>query len=532
MKHIFSILVIALFLFSCEENEIEMIELDTINEIVVEDFEELYTSRFQENFTLSPVFNQSIHTDESNLRYIWLAKLSGEDVDTLSYERNLDLTMTLIPSGTSSYKIEFYAVDKNTEVFGSASTRLVVESPVAHGMLLLTENNTEANLDYIRYDGHFYDNIYKTVNVESLGNHPQKVIFAPCGNAQFIPQEIRVLCGDNNLGATMNINSFGRISHMADLFAFIPESVEGQQVNLSSGLYDQFDVSLNGPYSSIYENYVKGSQSYVKYFIKVGEELYFQNNSDRNAEGNALFTYPYTNEMLEGEGSLGTYNLSKAGIMNGDASIYFDQLNKRYLYFGTEFSYATFKYEPVVKALSVSEPTDYNLISMGTGNANKIRGVNYAAIAKHTDGEFEFINFQYDRYRTALDRTVGASMGSSLNLTVDTPLEFSNFGTGVFFADGNKLMYFDAVSSSFSTIATMSNPITCIEAKALPVRDGNLDTMDKYMLYVATYGGSAGTGSVYGFNIDLNDHAATPSTPELSYENVTDKVVSIDYKMF
>ena len=511
-------LLISMVWISCEEYGIQ--ELNRIgienDSISISGIDAFYEEIVGDQLTIEPQINKR---GNNELSYLWIARLRDDAgitsfTDTLSYEKNLNYPISLFPQFTP-YELEFYAIDNETQVFKRNVSELKVTTDFAHGVLLLNELNNTAKLDYIRFDGKVYDDVYASSNGENLGENGLSVKFTPTSD-RYVPTYIQITCADSRGGVMLNALSMTTLNETKDLFGFPPSSIESiksystvQQSTLSQLSY------LNNFYFS---RYSIGDAWYTGSYILVDNQVYTI-TYDSNSNINSKFGYPQS----KAEGDTPEFDLYHKGFSAGTGSVlYFDKLNKRFLSF--ESPNSTYARTGVFQIPASN--LNFDVINAGWGYSGFTSTTYISYLIKNDNDAFELFVMNQNGY--VVLRKVLTS--TSTNFTEDTPVAFSNYAHGFYYADeANNLMFYNANGHSNTNLGNLGNQITALKIRPLPQRD-DFTKMGSYRLYVATYGGSEGTGSVYVYEIDIEDNKNV--TLIESYENVTDRVIDIDYKMF
>ena len=506
---------------SCEEYGIQEINRLGIDQdsISISGIEEHYEKILGDQLTIEPQVSQSGNSD---LSYLWITRLifdvNNSIVDTLSYEKNLNYTISLLPQSLT-YQLEFYVIDNTTQVFKRNVAGLNVSTDYAHGILLLNESNSAAKLDYIRFDGKHYDDVFSSINGEVLGQNALSVKFNPTGDT-YIPSFIQVTCADSRGGVMLNPFSMTKIHDTKDLFGFPPSNIESIQ---SYSTVQESQISQISYQWFYFNNYSKGNAwgqgSYILADNKVYTIVY-----DRFADINTKFGYPQS----KAEDDTPEFDLYHKGFSYTPGSaIYFDKLNKRFLEFHAPNSSNS---TPGVFHVGKHTLTDLNfdIINAGWGSTKGSSGNNACFLVKNENDEFELFVLKMGYSTTNIFREV--LTGTLTNFTEETPVAFSHYFHGFYYADeSNNLVFYNAEDHTNTNLGNLGNQITALKLKALPQRD-DFSKMDSYYLYVATYGGSDGTGSVYVYNVNTEDNKNI--TLLESYENVSDHIIDVDYKMF
>ncbi|WP_421918545.1 PKD-like family lipoprotein [Marinifilum sp.] len=511
-------LLISMVWISCEEYGIQ--ELNRIgienDSISISGVDAFYEKIVGDQLTIEPQITQR---GNKELSYLWIARLRDDIgftvlADTLSYEKNLNYPISLFPQ-FKPYELEFYAIDNETQVFKRNVSELKVSTDFAHGVLLLNELNNTAKLDYIRFDGKLYDDVYAASNGEDLGENGLSIKFTPTSDI-YVPTYIQITCADSRGGVMLNPFSMTKIHETKDLFAFPPSSMESIKSYTTVHQSDLSILTYNNNY--YFRRYSEGWASYVGSYALVDNHVYTI-TYDYTSNINSKFGYPQS----IAEGDIPEFDLYHKGFSASTGSVfYFDKLNKRFLSFEAPNS-------PYLRTGVFPTSTtnlNFDIINAGWGYSGGQFRNNTSFLVKNEDDEFElFVSYKGN---APILREV--LTGTSTIFTEDTPIAFSNYAHGFYYADeANNLMFYNANGHSNTNLGNLGQQITALKIRPLPQRD-DFTKMESYRLYVATYGGSEGTGSVYVYEIDIEDNKNV--TLLESYENVTDRVIDIDYKMY
>ena len=105
---------------------------------------------------------------EATYSYCWYIFTNGwlnTFSDTLGYEKNLDYTVELMPG---TYELVFKMTDVKTDISTIRATSLKVTSVYDLGWLIVKDDGTYTDIDFIKPDGEVIPEILKRANGESL----------------------------------------------------------------------------------------------------------------------------------------------------------------------------------------------------------------------------------------------------------------------------------------------------------------------------------------------------------------------------
>lgn len=144
MKSIIYIGLLLLTLTSCQEDKGNY-TYRNINEISVTGIAATKTVTQFSILGMSPVINQTMPVSADDLEYLWYVDRGNGKIDTLSQELNIQTPVNLYPD---TYEAYFVVIQKSTGIFTKVPFKLVVESQLGQGLLVLSDLNGYANLAY------------------------------------------------------------------------------------------------------------------------------------------------------------------------------------------------------------------------------------------------------------------------------------------------------------------------------------------------------------------------------------------------
>lgn len=187
MKHIFknisfatlSLCVSTMFMWSCASDdgnysysELNTPELGGLNSD--------YTAEQFETFTITPDIKAPQGFNPDNYDYVWyMWNESLSMPDTLSTDFALNAPVNVSPG---SYFLAYSVTEKATGVTTSKKMRLNVVNSNTSGLVILSDVAGEAQVTFINTKGKVSDDVYKTVNGESLGEGPVGVFLLGNGD--------------------------------------------------------------------------------------------------------------------------------------------------------------------------------------------------------------------------------------------------------------------------------------------------------------------------------------------------------------
>lgn len=239
MKSIIYIGILLLTFVSCYEDKGNYSYRD-INEITVDGIPATVTVSQFSPLTISPVLKQSQPVAADELEYLWYVDHGNGKIDTLSQEPNIQSDVNLYPD---TYKACFVVIQKSTGVFSKVPFKLVVESQLGQGLLILSDLQGYANLAYWERSGEVVQDVFEKVNEgQHLGTNPHQVCYMFKGSS--IPAFITVMCHDEQGGCALNPVDFTKFKDYAELFYQTPASLHPDGYGYSN--YFNYDETAFG----------------------------------------------------------------------------------------------------------------------------------------------------------------------------------------------------------------------------------------------------------------------------------------------
>ena len=200
--------------------ELNVIEIDSIEPQQVSVFDVLH---------LEASIGQSMYADDSNISYTWYYYRTPQSIvaDTIGHDRVLDLTVVMEPG---DYQFYVTATDMGTGLWKKRGFRVKVTGQFAGGLLMLGEvdgngnaGDATATLGFISFNTASRGKavtIYGADGIATLGTHPVMLSRSP--------NEILVLCDDENGGQALASGTLTPTRSFSDMFMFRPEQMHSQ----------------------------------------------------------------------------------------------------------------------------------------------------------------------------------------------------------------------------------------------------------------------------------------------------------------
>ena len=239
MKSIIYIGLLLLTLTSCQEDKGNY-TYRNINEISVTGIAATKTVTQFSILGMSPVINQTMPVSADDLEYLWYVDRGNGKIDTLSQELNIQTPVNLYPY---TYEAYFVVIQKSTGIFTKVPFKLVVESQLGQGLLVLSDLNGYANLAYWERSGEVVQDVYEKVNPGlHLGRNPYRVCYMFKGYS--IPAFVTVMCHDEQGGCALNPVDFTKFKDYAELFYQTPDPLHPDGYGYSN--YFNYDETAFG----------------------------------------------------------------------------------------------------------------------------------------------------------------------------------------------------------------------------------------------------------------------------------------------
>ncbi len=537
-----------------DEGNAEEAILNSLNAITITDLETSYTVKRGDVFNITPTLADS--QGSSNKRYVWRVfptagpderfetgyDLTGDAI-VLSNEKDLSVEVDLTPTNFP-YLLEYYVYDDNTDVFTRASTELYVSSNLARGVVLLSKLNGESTIDFIGDDGTLVNEAFKTYNDgESLGINPKQIEVI---NHFVLGYLVYIVNGDGDGGKVLDAFTFEEVSRFRDLFTFdIPDNFNDM---LSMGYELDNKKGKPGFSTDVDVEYFEGRNGSFRsqdFLVVFPDRVQHQGSTGRGFnDRNVGFGEAITETTDDPPAA---FNLHKDILPSKERCYAFDKLSKRILRFNFNPGFA-FRPNPPVEPLVVRNFPDQNgnvgstvlmdfdvmRAGVGSGGDGSFNVNAYNLIVKNQDNSFDLLSLPMDTQNTfdafsLAPPTRHGLASTGVTFTEESLVAFSinnPFTPGFYYVDGTNIGYFDAPSGASSIMASVTGEVTAIYTDHIPV-EGDTSRLERNVLYVATYGGSGRTGTLYEFTINNSNNSLTLVN---THENVAGRIVDLDRK--
>ncbi len=520
-NNIVYIFILSLIISSCLEHEDLDIDYNELNKITITGIEDLYEVVAGENILIEPEISQTLPS--SDHRYVWVTRSVTGKLDTLSISEStptLDVPVNLIPMA-DNYELELYAYDNNTNVFERFESELSVSTDVAYGLLVLSDLDGTANLDYVRFDGEIMNDMFQKSNLNrSLGEKPIRINYTP-GRVPDLGRvsHISILCQNETGGQILDPATLISTGSIKDKFAFLNDDIS--KIRNIATLTEGYKCNVTSRY--FFDDYVLGTAHKPHDAILIDNSVY---------QGEVLLEYPITGiEQFQ----FNLHNDIKYAPVGGYL-IAFDTSLKQFIAIRQGYSSS---YNPTTRFLPIyssdfsnpSGPFDFTVLRGGLGVSEYGYGDSgHCYIVKDdVSGEYKYLSFACS----------GSSVYGSGQLfkpvsidsfTEDSHVAFSNYEFGFYYINSsNQLVYCDASTDTHTIIDDSFGGLEVTAMKIKPIANRIDNTkLETYRLYVATYEGSGRTGSVREYHVNTDDNSDV--THMATYENVGGKIVDMDYK--
>jgi hypothetical protein len=223
MKKILFIMIALLSFWGCVSDDTNE-NFSVLNEATISGIEDEYNEVFvDEVFSIRPTVETTLN-DDSKFSYFWIAydKNTYIDADTLSKEKNLNVTIRLTPG---EHTLKFKAVDTTTGIFYEKEFIVKVVNEYTNGLLILSDNEGEAVLNFwIPGKDEVATDLYSKFNDDGpLGRNPKRVYFNKYTDENAC--EVLVMCQDGEGGKVLNSITMVKDRDYKDFFMSLPEQI-------------------------------------------------------------------------------------------------------------------------------------------------------------------------------------------------------------------------------------------------------------------------------------------------------------------
>jgi hypothetical protein len=494
MKQLFIITAIALLLYSCMEEQGNY-DYNDINEIAISGIESYYVLKQFEVPGIEPVIQQTINTDESNLKYIWYTSQG----DTLCQKKNFTDTLYLLPG---KYSLFYVITDKNTGVFTKAKFTAEVFGGTGPGVLVLSNLNGEASLA-------FFNETEVITNIEEaipggIGKNPVKVMYNYPGffqnnNKYPIPPLVTVMCDDGRGGLVLSPFTFKPEFEYSKFFHFAPDVVEPQGFGYSNYGHKTPLASPSAYYGNFYYEYICNNGLIHERYAHQGSSVK-TDSLEAPMKFNASFSGPNDNSGYEASPHL---------MVNIATFFAYDRKNRRFVQRSSVWPYTSVM--PVLKKVDAISYDPFDPHNMGE-NMEMLHGdigfspsntQNWFMVFKNETNTF-FYSYAINFLQGGAHMVPMTGEKAPFNADADTRFANSLLHPGIYYSKGSKIFSYPLLSgSSIEEYDLGSNQkITCMWVEAFYKKDSNGKLVYEHTrLYVGASDPAGGEkkGSVYIF---------------------------------
>ena len=446
-----------------------------LNELTLEGMAESYQVEKDSAFAISMTITGETGFSEANYDFLWYAwnTLDEEAIpDTLSYEKNLDMVMSL-PIG--EYTLRYVVTEKETGVYYAAEADLSVINSFSKGVVALSRiEGGDSDLTFINSVNTVTKHAYKEANAGvSAGNGPLGIYYL--GGAEGTKNVLLISTEEKQM--TVEPADFTDYRSLAGWFYIEPEGVVeamgavsvDEYLIIGGKAYSRTAYPFFNP-TGMFDYKIAGEYDLAP-FVLDGSSIFFYDK-----EKHCFYFYPGWEGMIVATSVGSAFNAADTGMdmLYGQTfgenmrAVMVDETGKRYMISGlqtAEYDLDLSGYQPMINAQRKLEMTQ--------GGAAE--AVSFTISSKDPD----FLYYAYDNQIVCVSMLNGMELGrTTLDQNIDR-IEFND-------ADNPELLY-------------------------VAVSDGS-ETTD--------------SGSIYFFEMASNGTL----TEQARFENVCGKVVDFEYK--
>lgn len=446
-----------------------------LNELTLEGMAESYQVEKDSAFAISMTITGETGFSEANYDFLWYAwnTLDEEAIpDTLSYEKNLDMVMSL-PIG--EYTLRYVVTEKETGVYYAAEADLSVINSFSKGVVALSRiEGGDSDLTFINSVNTVTKHAYKEANAGvSAGNGPLGIYYL--GGAEGTKNVLLISTEEKQM--TVEPADFTDYRSLAGWFYIEPEGVVeamgavsvDEYLIIGGKAYSRTAYPFFNP-TGMFDYKIAGEYDLAP-FVLDGSSIFFYDK-----EKHCFYFYPGWTGMIVATSVGSAFNAADTGMdmLYGQTfgenmrAVMVDETGKRYMISGlqtAEYDLDLSGYQPMINAQRKLEMTQ--------GGAAE--AVSFTISSKDPD----FLYYAYDNQIVCVSMLNGMELGrTTLDQNIDR-IEFND-------ADNPELLY-------------------------VAVSDGS-ETTD--------------SGSIYFFEMASNGTL----TEQARFENVCGKVVDFEYK--
>ena len=446
-----------------------------LNELTLEGMAESYQVEKDSAFAISMTITGETGFSEANYDFLWYAwnTLDEEAIpDTLSYEKNLDMVMSL-PIG--EYTLRYVVTEKETGVYYAAEADLSVINSFSKGVVALSRiEGGDSDLTFINSVNTVTKHAYKEANAGvSAGNGPLGIYYL--GGAEGTKNVLLISTEEKQM--TVEPADFTDYRSLAGWFYIEPEGVVeamgavsvDEYLIIGGKAYSRTAYPFFNP-TGMFDYKIAGEYDLAP-FVLDGSSIFFYDK-----EKHCFYFYPGWEGMIVATSVGSAFNAADTGMdmLYGQTfgenmrAVMVDETGKRYMISGlqtAEYDLDLSGYQPMINAQRKLEMTQ--------GGAAE--AVSFTISSKDPD----FLYYAYDNQIVCVSMLNGMELGrTTLDQNIDR-IEFND-------ADNPELLY-------------------------VAVSDGS-ETTD--------------SGSIYFFEMASNGTL----TEQARFEHVCGKVIDFEYK--
>ena len=446
-----------------------------LNELTLEGMAESYQVEKDSAFAISMTITGETGFSEANYDFLWYVwnELDEEAIpDTLSYEKNLDMVMSL-PIG--EYTLRYVVTEKETGVYYAAEADLSVINSFSKGVVALSRiEGGDSDLTFINSVNTVTKHAYKEANAGvSAGNGPLGIYYL--GGAEGTKNVLLISTEEKQM--TVEPADFTDYRSLAGWFYIEPEGVVeamgavsvDEYLIIGGKAYSRTAYPFFNP-TGMFDYKIAGEYDLAP-FVLDGSSIFFYDK-----EKHCFYFYPGWTGMIVATSVGSAFNAADTGMdmLYGQTfgenmrAVMVDETGKRYMISGlqtAEYDLDLSGYQPMINAQRKLEMTQ--------GGAAE--AVSFTISSKDPD----FLYYAYDNQIVCVSMLNGMELGrTTLDQNIDR-IEFND-------ADNPELLY-------------------------VAVSDGS-ETTD--------------SGSIYFFEMASNGTL----TEQARFEHVCGKVIDFEYK--
>lgn len=244
---------------------------------------------------------------EDRYDYVWYAWRvnNAATPDTLSYEKDLDVAISIVPG---EYDLRYIVTDKETEITYTYRTSLTVIDSYSKGVMVLSAAGGEADVTFINTVNTVSSHVYFEANGETAGTNPSGIFYI--GGGEFVAPLVAIATAEGTKVA--NPADFSEFMDFAELFYFAPEPGVMQCLCKSNWGYDEYAIIDGKVYNrrlvfveNLYQPYdpqIKGDYYAAPFSMYESTDAFFYDQAGRR------FMFNDYGVMIPVEASAGAFN--------------------------------------------------------------------------------------------------------------------------------------------------------------------------------------------------------------------------------